>query len=71
MLVARIYGLIWLIAAAAGAILFFTNSFSPAASIVFGFIVSVLTGAALLVVFPAVMTERHSPAQAARKTGKL
>jgi hypothetical protein len=61
MLVARIYGLIWLLVAAAGALLYFTDSFNTATTILYGFIVSTLAGAGLLAVFPAVMTERHSP----------
>lgn len=61
MLVARIYGLIWLFVAAAGAVLYFTDSFNLGATILYGFIVSTLAGAGLLAVFPAVMTERHSP----------
>lgn len=70
MLVARIYGLIWLFMAAIGAVLYFTGSFNSAATIIYGFIVSILGGAALLVVFPVLMTERHSPAYQARKVIK-
>ena len=62
MLVARIYGLIWLFTAIAGALLYFTDSFNTATTMLYGFIVSTLAGAGLLVVFPVVMTERHSPA---------
>ena len=71
MLVARIYGLIWLFVAAAGAVLYFTDSFNLATTILYGFIVSTLAGAGLLAVFPAVMAERHSPAHKARKPKEL
>lgn len=70
MLLARIYGSIWLFVAAAGAVLYFTDSFNMATTILYGFIVSTLAGAGLLAVFPAVMTERHSPVYQARKAIK-
>jgi cytochrome c oxidase subunit IV len=70
MLVARIYGLIWLFVATVGAVLYFTDSFSMAMTILYGFIVSTLAGAGLLAVFPAVMTERHSPAYNGAKSYK-
>ena len=70
MLVARIYGLMWLFAAAFGGVLYFTDSFNTTTSLVFGFIVTFLGGAGLLVVFPAMMAERHSPAGQRRKSIK-
>ncbi len=60
MLTAKIYGLLWLFVAAAAGVFYLTGSFDSATTLVFGFIVSVLAGAGLLVVFPAVMTERVS-----------
>ena len=60
MMIARVYGLLWLLAAALGAGLYLTDSFDTTSSTVFGFFVSVLTGSALLVVFPAMMSERVS-----------
>lgn len=70
MLVARIYGLIWLLVAAAGGVLYVTESFNTATTILYGFIVSTLAGAGLLTVFPAVMTERHSPVYEVQKSYK-
>lgn len=70
MLVARIYGLIWLFVAAVGAVLYFTDSFNTAATVLYGFTVSSLAGAGMLAVYPAVMTERHSPALQRRKAIK-
>ena len=70
MLVARIYGLIWLFVATAGAVLYFTDSFNTATTTLYGFIVSLLAGAGMLAVYPAVMTERHSPALRRRKAIK-
>lgn len=67
MFIAKIYGLMWLFAAAAGGVLYLTDSFNPATWIGYGFIVAFLGGAGLLSVFPAVMTERHSPVHLARK----
>lgn len=67
MLVAKIYGLIWVFAAALGTVLFVTDSFSPAMTIIYGFIIAFLGGTALLVVFPVLMSERHAPAYQARK----
>ena len=67
MLVARIYGLIWLLAAAVGAVLYFTDSFNALTTVLYGFTVSSLAGAGLLTVFPAVMSERHSPRYRTRK----
>jgi hypothetical protein len=61
MLVARIYGLMWLLAAALGSVLYVTNSFNTATSLIFGFIIALLGGAGILAVFPAVMAERHAP----------
>lgn len=66
MRIARIYGLLWLLAAVAGVGLYLTGSFNPATSMIFGFLVSILAGASLLVVFPAVMSERVSSGREAR-----
>lgn len=63
MMIARIYGLLWLFAAFVGGGLYLTDSFNTVTSMIFGFIVAGLAGAALLVVFPAVMTERVSSGQ--------
>jgi hypothetical protein len=62
MIVAKVYGLLWLLAAALGTGLYVTGSFDMTSTVLFGFFVSVLAGAALLVVFPAIMSERVTPA---------
>ncbi|HEY8560382.1 MAG TPA: hypothetical protein VIL74_08385 [Pyrinomonadaceae bacterium] len=59
---AKIYGLLWLSVAAAAGVFYLTGSFNTAVTLIFGFIVSVLAGAGMLAVFPAVMTERVSSA---------
>ena len=61
MLMARKYGLLWLFVAAAAGVFYLTGSFNPAVTLGFGFIVSVLAGAGMLAVYPAVMSERVSP----------
>lgn len=68
MLIAKIYGLLWLITAAVGGVLYSTDSFSGLISIAFGFIVAALGGAAILVAFPAMMTERVSSRREARQS---
>jgi hypothetical protein len=60
MFIARIYGFLWLFVAATAGVFYLTGSFNPAVTLVFGFIVSVLAGAGMLAVYPAVMTERVS-----------
>ena len=57
-MIARVYLLLCLLAATAGVGLYLTDSFGGPVTMIFGFIVSVLAGAALLVVFPAMMSER-------------
>ena len=57
-MIARVYLLFCLLAAIAGVGLYLTDSFGGTVTMIFGFIVSVLAGAALLVVFPATMSER-------------
>lgn len=64
MKIARIYGYLWILVAMAGGVLWLTNSFTTASSLVLGFVASTLAGAALLVVFPAMMSEQLSPAAA-------
>ena len=54
----RLYGFLWMVAAVATTGLYLTDSFNTTTSITLGFFVSVLTGAGLLVVYPALMTER-------------
>lgn len=68
MMIARIYGLLWLLTATAGGILYLTGSFSAVVTMIFGFIVHALAGAALLVVFPAMLTERVSSGREARQS---
>ena len=58
MMIARVYFLLCLLAGVAGVGLYLTGLFSTAVTMIFGFIVSVLAGAALLIVFPAMMSER-------------
>jgi hypothetical protein len=60
MFAARTYGLLWLFAAVAGGLLYLTNSFGLTATMVYGFAVSVLAGAGILVVYPALLHERVS-----------
>jgi hypothetical protein len=60
MLVARVYGVSFILVAGAIGILYVTDSFTFGTSMVLGFIASVLAGAGLLVVYPALMTERVS-----------
>lgn len=60
MMIVRIYGLLWVLAAIVGGVLYLSDSFNAITSIIFGFIVAALAGAALLVVFPVVMTKRVS-----------
>lgn len=61
MLVARIYGLMWLFAAAVGAVLYLTDSFNATMVILYNLIVLTLAGAGLIAVFLAVIVESHSP----------
>jgi hypothetical protein len=58
MRVAKLYGLLWAVAAFAITGLYLTDSFNTTTSIILGFFVSVLAGSGLLVVYPALMTER-------------
>lgn len=60
MLLARIYGFLWLLAAFVGGGLYLSDSFNAVTSIIFGFSVALLAGAGLLVVFPAMMSDRVS-----------
>lgn len=60
MMIARIYGLMWLFVAAIAGALYLTDSFTFAATMILGFTTSVLAGAGLLVVYPVLMTERVS-----------
>ncbi len=55
MLIARMYGLMWLAVAGLAGLLWATGSLTFPAIMVLGFIASVLTGAGLLVVYPAMM----------------
>ncbi len=57
MTIVRIYGLMWILVAATAGILYLTDSFTFAAVMVLGFIASVLTGAGMLTVYPAMMKE--------------
>jgi len=58
---ARVYFVLCLLAAVAGSGLYLGGLFSAAVTMIFGFIISVLARAALLVVFPAMLSEgvRH------------
>lgn len=57
MLIARIYGLMWILVVAAAVALYLTSSFSFGMTMILGFTASVLAGAGMLVVYPALMTE--------------
>ena len=57
MLIARIYGLLWLLVMAAAVTVYLTGSFNFATTMILGFIASVLAGAGMLAVYPALMTE--------------
>jgi hypothetical protein len=57
MMIARIYGLMWVLIAAVAGVLYLTDSFTFAAIMVLGFIASVLTGAGMLTIYPALMKE--------------
>ena len=70
MLIAKIYGLMCLLVAAAAGGLYLTDSFNFAASMVLGFAASVLSGAFLLVVYPALLTERVSLPRKAAPAGR-
>ena len=59
-MIARVYVLLCLFAGGAGAGLYLTDSFNTIVLMIFGFFVSILAGAALLVVFPAMLSERVS-----------
>ena len=60
MLVARVYGVSFILVAGAIGVLYLTDSFTFGTSMILGFIASVLAGAGLLTVYPALMTERVS-----------
>ena len=57
MRIAKIYGLMCLLVTAVAVTLYLTDYFNFATTMILGFIASVLAGAGLLVVYPAVMTE--------------
>ena len=58
MLFARIYGLIAMAFAAMVAVFYFGGAFTNGMTIVVGFVASVLVGAFLLAVYPAMLTEK-------------
>ena len=70
MMVARIYALMCLLVMAGAVAMYLTDSFNFATTIVLGFIASVLTGAGLLVVYPALMTEDVSSMRKASEKTK-
>lgn len=57
MLLARIYGQSWVLIAAVAGAFYLTDSFTYGLTMILGFIASVLAGAGLLAVYPAMMTE--------------
>ncbi|MDQ3750034.1 MAG: hypothetical protein M3367_13645 [Acidobacteriota bacterium] len=71
MLIARIYGLLCLLVAAAAVAVYLTGSFTIATTVILGFIASVLAGAGMLVVYPALLTERVSSRRSAPNAAKL
>ena len=60
MLTARIYVLLWLLLTAVAVNTFLNDSFSYGTTMILGFSASILAGAGLLVVYPALLTERVS-----------
>jgi hypothetical protein len=54
----KIYGLMWLLVAAAAGVFYLTDSFTYAVTMVLGFAATALGGAGLLVVYPILMSER-------------
>ena len=69
-MMAKIYGLMCLLVTAVAAALYLIDSFNFATTMILGFIASVLAGAGLLVVYPALMTEDVSSARKASKQTK-
>ncbi len=63
------YAILWLTAVLAGIALYLTDSFDYATTMMFGFSVSVLAGAAPLVIFPLMMSLRMAEARAMRRRG--
>lgn len=68
MLIVRIYVFLWLLAALAGGILYLTGAFGGLITVIYGFIVHALAGAALLVVLPVMITERVATGRQARQS---
>ncbi|HKP70494.1 MAG TPA: hypothetical protein VJV05_14495 [Pyrinomonadaceae bacterium] len=64
MFVAKVYGYLWLVGMAVGTVLYLTDSFDSTSTLFFGYFVSVLAGAGLLVVFPAIVSDRYFAASA-------
>ena len=60
------YAILWLTALLAGIALYLTDSFNYATTMVFGFSVSVIAGAAPLVVFPLMMSLQMAEARGIR-----
>ena len=60
MLIARIYALSWILVVGAVGVLHVTDSFTYGTAMILGFVASILAGAGLLVVYPAMLTERFS-----------
>ena len=67
MMIAKIYTLMWVLVVTVIAALYLTDSFTFGTTIVLGFTASVLAGAGLLVVYPALMTEDVSSGRKASK----
>lgn len=57
MLIAKFYGLMWLVVAGAAGLLYAAGAFTFGATITLGFLASVLAGAGMLAVYPALMNE--------------
>jgi hypothetical protein len=67
MKIGSLYGFFWLVAAVAFAALYLTGSFNYATTMIFGFSVSILAGAAPLMVFPLMMSSQMAKARATQR----
>jgi hypothetical protein len=70
MLVARIYGLMCLFVMAGAVAVYLTDSFNFGTTMILGFIASILAGAGMLTVYPALMREDVSSGRKASKETK-
>lgn len=57
MFLTKIYGISWLLVVVTAAAMFLTGTLTNVATLILGFIASVLTGAGMLVIYPALMNE--------------